>query len=74
MIQPEEETARDLAIYLRDHYGECSIYDPKKKHSCNCLDPSPQKGYTRNSVCPHWVPCGASTWEELGAIMKKKYE
>ncbi len=49
-------TAEQLRKHLDDNYGYCELDSP----NCNCL----RSGWI-GKACPHWVPTGASTWDEL---------
>jgi hypothetical protein len=61
----------DLANYLLDTYGECSM-----GLECSCIQPikktSPVEFPTwLGRYCPNWKPLGATTHEELLDWFKK---
>jgi len=64
-IQSPEEFDKDLETYLKNTYGHCKVYDAKKKHSCNCIDPHPTKLPTTMNTCPNWISCNCKNYEEL---------
>ena len=46
--------------YIQNHYGNCSVYDPKKKGSCPCLT----SGW-RGRFCENWVPVKEQKFAEM---------
>ena len=59
--QTPEEALKEM---IQSYYGECQI-----GVRCHC-----SLGSLDHSVCSHWVPIEASTWEEAIQIMKLKFE
>jgi hypothetical protein len=55
----------DPAEYIRNNYGHCEL-EPDAQ--CRC-----RKTGWLGTMCPHWRPVPAQTWETLGSMMKADY-
>lgn len=56
----------DLAQYIQTHYGTCEQAEQEGK--CECLYKQRDQ-----SLCIHYKPTTATTWEELLQQAKERY-
>jgi hypothetical protein len=54
--------------YIKNTYGQCKVYDPKVKDSCECM-----KNW-KGTLCPNWLPVEWNSFEEAIKKAKDKYK